>query len=450
MGLSSTFIALHLPLRTYDAVEPSIDLTVVLKLATSLAIGLILGLERGWASRDSHQGLRIAGIRSFGFVGLFGCIAALLAEQLGANVITVTFLGVALIVGLSYWLSVQTSQDYGITTELTLLITFMLGVMVEKGLAAEAMAIAVVMAALLGFKKELHRSLAYLDRRELLATLQLLLIVTVALPLLPDRALGPWEALNPRSIGLLVVLIAGTSYIGYFAMRLLGHRVGLLVTAVLGALVSSTAVTVSFARMARLGQGNLALLGAGISLASGTMALRILAEVSIVNSALLPTLVPPLATMAIVPLFAAGVIALRHESQSQSPSNSKVELKNPIELGSAIGYGLVLAVLFVLIRAVEVWFGKAGIYILSALSGITDVDAVSLSLAQATKDDLPLSVATAGILIAAMVNTFIKAILATAIGGWKLARWCSSILLFALVLSLAITFVTSLKGSTGI
>lgn len=433
--------------------EPSIDLTVVLKLATSLAIGLILGLERGWASRDSHQGLRIAGIRSFGFVGLFGCIAALLAEQLGANVITVTFLGVALIVGISYGLSVQTSQDYGITTELTLLITFMLGVMVEKGFAAEAMAIAVVMAALLGFKKELHRSLAHLDRRELLATLQLLLIAMVALPLLPDRALGPWEALNPRSIGLLVVLIAGTSYVGYFAMRLLGPRVGLLATAVLGALVSSTAVTVSFARMARRGQGNLALLGAGISLASGTMALRILAEVSIVNSALLPTLVPPLATMAIVPLFAAGVIALRHESQSQSPSdpsNSKVELKNPIELGSAIGYGLVLAVLFVLIRAVEVWFGNAGIYILSALSGITDVDAVSLSLAQATKDDLPLSVATAGILIAAMVNTFIKAILATAIGGWKLARWCSSILLFALVLSLAITFVTSLKGSTGI
>jgi uncharacterized membrane protein (DUF4010 family) len=421
------------------------NLAITLRLAIALAIGLIIGMERGWASRENHKGLRIAGIRSFGFVGLFGGISALLAEQYGAVAIAVAFLGLALIVGLSYGLTVHKSQDFGITTELTLLITFMLGVMVGKDFAAEAVAVAVVMAALLGFKAELHRSLARLDRRELLATLQLLLIAAVVLPLLPNRNLGPWAALNPRSIGLLVLLIAATSYIGYFAMRLLGARVGLLATAMIGALVSSTAVTISFARMARRGQDGIALLGAGISLAAGTMALRILAEVSIVNSALLPMLVPPIALLAIVPLLAAGAIALRQESALQTPaqSTSDVELKNPIELGSALGYGAVLALLFVLIRAVEVWFGKSGIYVLSALSGITDVDAVSLSLAQATKVDLPLSLATTGILIAAMVNTLVKAILATVIGGWKLARWCASILLVALAMSLAIASFTS-------
>ncbi|MGB8703214.1 MAG: MgtC/SapB family protein [Thermosynechococcaceae cyanobacterium] len=420
--------------------------TITLRLAIALAIGLIIGMERGWSSRDSHKGLRIAGIRSFGFVGLFGGISALLAEQFGAVVIAVSFLGLALMVGLSYGLTVQKLQDFGITTELALMITFMLGVMVGKDFAAEAVAVAVVMAALLGFKEELHRSLTHLDRKELLATLQLLLIAAVVLPLLPDRNIGPWAALNPRSIGLLVLLIAGTSYVGYFAMRLLGARLGLLATAMIGALVSSTAVTVSFGRMARRSQGSLAILGAGISLAAGTMAVRILAEVSIVNPALLPTLVPPIAVLAMVPLIAAVAIALRQESARQNPSapsNSEVELKNPIELGSALGFGAVLAVLFVLIRAVEAWFGKSGIYALSALSGITDVDAVSLSLAQATKVDLPLSVATTGILIAAMVNTLVKAILATVIGGWKLARWCASILLTALVLSLAIAFFTS-------
>jgi uncharacterized membrane protein (DUF4010 family) len=419
------------------------NLTVTLRLAIALAIGLIIGMERGWASRESHQGLRIAGIRSFGFVGLFGGISALLAEQFGAIVIAVAFLGLAMMVGLSYGLTVQKSQDFGITTELTLLMTFMLGIMVGKDFAAEAVAVAVVMAALLGFKKELHRSLARLDRQELLATLQLLLIAAVVLPLLPDRNLGPWAALNPRSIGLLVLLIAGTSYVGYFAMRLLGTRVGLLATAMLGALVSSTAVTVSFARMARRGQGNAALLGAGISLAAGTMAVRILVEVSIVNPVLLPTLVPPIALLAMVPLLAAGAIALRLKKTSAPLSTSEVELKNPIELGAALGYGAVLAVLFVLIRAVEAWFGNSGVYALSALSGITDVDAVSLSLAQATKVDLPLSVATAGILIAAMVNTLVKAMLATVIGGWKLARWCASILLVSLALALAIAFWTS-------
>lgn len=422
------------------------NLTVTLRLAIALAIGLIIGTERGWSSRDSHKGLQIAGIRSFGFVGLFGGISALLAEQFGAVVIAVSFLGLALIVGLSYGLTVGQSQDFGITTELTLMMTFMLGVMVGKDFAAEAVGVAVVMAALLGFKEELHRSLARLDRQELLATLQLLLIAVVVLPLLPNRNLGPWDALNPRSIGLLVLLIAATSYIGYFAMRLLGTRVGLLATATIGALVSSTAVTVSFGRMARRTQGSVAILGAGISLAAGTMAVRILAEVSIVNPALLPSLAPPIAVLAMVPLIAAGVIALRKEPEPQTPSTpstSDVELKSPIELGSALGYGAVLAVLFVSIRAVEAWFGKSGIYILSALSGITDVDAVSLSLAQSAKVDLPLSVATAGILIAAMVNTLVKAILATVIGGWKLARWCASILLAALALSLAIAFCTS-------
>jgi uncharacterized membrane protein (DUF4010 family) len=422
------------------------NLTVTLRLAIALAIGLIIGTERGWSSRDSHKGLQIAGIRSFGFVGLFGGISALLAEQFGAVVIAVSFLGLALIVGLSYGLTVGQSQDFGITTELTLMMTFMLGVMVGNDFAAEAVGVAVVMAALLGFKEELHRSLARLDRQELLATLQLLLIAVVVLPLLPNRNLGPWDALNPRSIGLLVLLIAATSYIGYFAMRLLGTRVGLLATATIGALVSSTAVTVSFGRMARRTQGSVAILGAGISLAAGTMAVRILAEVSIVNPALLPSLAPPIAVLAMVPLIAAGVIALRKEPEPQTPSTpstSDVELKSPIELGSALGYGAVLAVLFVSIRAVEAWFGKSGIYILSALSGITDVDAVSLSLAQSAKVDLPLSVATAGILIAAMVNTLVKAILATVIGGWKLARWCASILLAALALSLAIAFCTS-------
>ena len=416
------------------------NLTVTLQLAIALAIGLIIGMERGWESRESPAGLRIAGIRSFGLIGLLGGLSALLAAQFGVSVLVIAFLGLALIIAVSYGVTAQNTQDFGITTELALLITFVLGALAGKGLASEAVAVAVVMTVLLGFKQELHQSLRHLDRRELIATLQLLLIAAVVLPLLPDRDLGPWSALNPRAIGLLVVLIAGISYMGYFAMRLLGARVGLLATAVLGALVSSTAVTVSFGRMARRGQGNFALLGAGISLASGTMALRILVEVSLVNPALLPSLVPPVAVLAVVPLVAAGAIVIRTKSVETS---AEVELKNPIELGAALGYGAVFAVLFILIQAMEAWFGNAGVYALSAISGITDVDAVSLSLAQATKGDLPLVVGTTGILIAAMVNTAVKALLATVIGGWKLARWCASILLLALGLSLTTAFFTS-------
>jgi uncharacterized membrane protein (DUF4010 family) len=314
-----------------------------------------------------------------------------------------------------------------------LLITFVLGALAVRGFVVEALAAAVVVAVLLGFKAELHRILAGLDRRELLATLQLLVIAAVALPLLPDQKLGPWNALNPRAIGLIVLLIAGLSYLGYFAMRLLGPRVGLLATALMGGVVSSTAVTISFARMGRRRQGSLPVLGAGISLAAGMMGLRVLIEVSVINPALLPFLIAPISLLAAVPFLTAGAIVLR---KPPSTTGTGVELRNPIELGAALGYGAILSVLFILIRAVEVWLGNTGIYLLSAVSGITDVDAVSLSLAQSTKAGLPLSVGAMGILIAAMVNTLVKALLATLIGGWALARWCATILCVSLVLAL--------------
>jgi uncharacterized membrane protein (DUF4010 family) len=413
------------------------NLTITFKLAIALALGLIVGMERGWESRESPTGLRIAGVRSFGFVGLFGGVSALLAGQFGANVLAVAFLGLTLIVVASYVITSRKTQDFGITTELSLLITFVLGALAGSGFEAEALASAVVMTVLLGLKQELHHTLEQLDRRELIATLQLLIVAAVALPLLPDRNLGPWQALNPRTIGWLVLLIAGISYIGYFAMRIFGTRVGLLATAVLGGLVSSTAVTLSYGRMARREQRNLALLGAGISLAAGTMAVRILVEVAIVNWSLLPWLVAPVAILAMVPLVAAVAIASRTPS---TPSSAEVQLKNPVELGSALGFGAVLSLLFILVRAFESWFGNAGIYALSAISGITDVDAVSLSLAQATRTNLPLSVGATGILIAAMVNTVVKALLATFIGGWQLARWCATILLSALGLSLIAAF----------
>jgi uncharacterized membrane protein (DUF4010 family) len=336
-------------------------------------------------------------------------------------------------VSVSYGLSAKQSEDVGITTELSLLLTFALGALAGQGFLSEALATSVIVAVLLGFKQELHHSLEQLDRRELIATLKLLIIWVVALPLLPDADFGPWEAINPRKIGLLVLLIAGISYVGYFAMRWLGARVGILATAIIGALVSSTAVTVAFGRMARSRKGAHALLGAGISLAAGTMAVRILVEVAIVNSALLPQLILPIALLAVIPLIAAWGIATRIQTQDDAV---EVSLKNPIELSSAISYAALLTGLFVLIHAIKAWFGDVGVYLLSAISGITDVDAVSLSLAQATRENLPLSVGATGILIAALVNTAVKAVLATAIGGWKLAKWCATILCASLIASL--------------
>lgn len=426
--------------------------TVITRLAIALALGLIIGTERGWQSQHDSELNResaresdlepeevsdaAAGFRSFGLVGLLGGLAMLLANTFGPILLAAIFLGFSTVVAVSYWLTARRTEDYGITTELALLLTFCLGALSTGGYEAEAVASAVVIAVLLSFKQEMHHYLSKLNRTELLATLQLLLIAMVALPLLPDQNLGPWQAINPQTVGLLVMLIAATGYIGYFAVRLLGERTGLLLTALLGGLVSSTAVTVSFARMARIKQGTPMLLGAGISLAAGTMAVRLLVEIAVVNTRLLPFLVPPISCLAAVPLVAALGLSRLQDRAIDPPDKAHprpaVELDNPIDLKSALLYGVILTVLFVLVKATEVWIGRSGVYLLSAISGIADVDAVSLSLAASATRGLSEQVASFGILLAVTVNTLVKAGIAIAIGGWRLARWSATILLVAL------------------
>jgi uncharacterized membrane protein (DUF4010 family) len=414
------------------------DWTIMTRLAIALAIGLIIGLERGWQNEQDKAVANASGLRSFGIMSLLGGLAGLLGAEFGAGLVGVMFLGAAAVVAGSYWLTVQQTKDLGTTTELALLLTFALGALALTGLAAEAVATAVVASALLTFKQELHQSLSKLNRQELLATLQLLLIAAVALPLLPNEGIGPWEAVNPRTIGLLVMLIAAIAYAGYFAVRFFGENLGLLATAVLGGLVSSTAVTVAFSQKAKQSQGSLSILGAGIALASGTMAVRLLVEVAVVNSSLVQRLIPPVACLALVPLAAALVVSRR---KGDSSGANAIPLNNPIDLKSALTYGLVLTVLFVAVRATEAWLGDKGIYLLSAVSGIADVDAVSLSLAEAAKQGLSESVAYLGILIAVAVNTLVKASLVLVIGGKQLARWCASILLVALGMSCVVALL---------
>lgn len=415
------------------------DLTIIFRLTIALALGLIIGLERGWEQRRAEEGARSAGVRTFGLVGLFGGLATLIAGEVGASTFTLALFALTGIVVVSYALTATQSNDFGITTELALFVTFGLGALVVRGFEAEAAAVAVVVTGLLRFKGELHRSIEHLDRQELTATLQLLIIAAVILPLLPNRDLGPWQALNPRTIGILVLLVAAISYVGYFAVRLLGSRAGIFAAAILGGFVSSTAVTVSFARIAKHNTDTAPLLGAGISLAAATMVPRLLLEVAFVNPSLIPPLVVPFVFVAGVPLVAAVLVMYRTASHS---TPAPVEIKNPLELGAALGFGAGLTLLFLLVRAAEEWAGNAGIYIVSGISGIGDVDAVSLSLAQATTRNLPVSIATNGILVAVMVNTATKALLAAVIGGWALARWCALILLSALGLGLAAAWLS--------
>jgi uncharacterized membrane protein (DUF4010 family) len=414
-----------------------LELALAQRLAVALAIGLVIGAERGFEQREAPPGSRTAGVRTFALTSLLGGVAALLGARLGPAVPAVGFVAVAALALAGYAAIVRRQGDVGLTTEVALLLAFSLGALAGAGVELEAVAAAVVVAALLGWKRELHRGLAWLERRELSATLQLLLIAAVVLPLLPDRGLGPWQALNPRRIGLLVLLLAAVSYVGWFAVRLLGPRVGLSFTALLGGLTSSTAVTLAYARLARRGGPPAGLLGAGVQLACGVMALRLFAVVALVAPALAARLAPPLAALALVP-FAAAVVALRRDPAHAPTAHAELPLGNPLELESALVWAAALSALVLLVNAAESAFGTAGVYAVAALSGVADVDAVALSLAQATGGRLDPDVAVRAITLAASVNTGVKVALCGLVGGRALARAVAPGLLGGLAAALAI------------
>src|SRR5579859_2201266 len=238
------------------------------RLGVALAIGLLIGLERGWERRDRPEGSRTAGFRTFGLIGLLGGITAIVGGDsrvllLGAVGMA---LGAALVAG--YWRETAHEPDISLTSTIAGLVTLGLGAIAGAGDLTTASAVAVVVTVPLGFKPELHELLRRIDRAELLATLRLLLISLVMLPILPNRDYGPWHAFNPYRIWWMVVLVAGISYVGYFATRLFGKQRGVLLAGVFGGLASSTAVAVAFARREERAPAEVNLTSAGIVIAS--------------------------------------------------------------------------------------------------------------------------------------------------------------------------------------
>jgi len=392
----------------------STDLTALSHLAVALAIGLLIGTERGWAKRDAAEGKRIAGLRTFGLLGLLGGVSGLLTEQLGVLFAGLIFIGIAGVLVTVYAVNLRQRDDVGITSLVASLLTWMLGTVAGSGQLVVAAACAVVMAVLLSYKGLLHGWLDKLQPVELKAGLKLLLISVVMLPLLPDRGLGPWQALNPYQIWWMVVLIAAISFLGYVAMRIGGARRGVLFTGLAAGLASSTALTLHFSRMARMHpQANKAL-AAGILLGSGTMFPRMLLVAGIINLKLLQFMwLPALVMMLIV--YASALLAMRQSDTLDHDLHDN--LRNPLELRVAVVFGLLLALIMLLGAALREWLGEAGIWALAAASGIADVDAITLSLAQMSKQDLLPLLAASGIILAAAVNTLVKAGMATVIGG---------------------------------
>jgi len=314
------------------------------------------------------------------------------------------------------------AKEEGITTEVAGVLMPLIGAMAVWGRVEIAAALGVITAFLLSLRPRLHGMVRGMSDEDLRATLEFALISAVILPLLPNRGFGPYEVLNPFQIWLLVVLVSGIGFFGYLLMKLLGPERGIGLTAVLGGLVSSTATTVSFAGRSRQEAGLSPLLTRGILLASAVMFPRVLVWVAAVHRPLLPLVLLPMSVMFLADLAVAALI-WRRARTAPGPEQPKVELANPLKLRTAITFGLVFAVVLVAVRAANEFFGSAGVYAASALAAITDVDSITLSTAQlAGRAELDLRVAATAIVLASLINTAAKGVMAWTLGSPQLRR----------------------------
>lgn len=385
------------------------------------------------------EGSRVAGIRTFGLAALTGGLVGLLAASLGAVFAGLGLLGFAALVVLGYWLDthpVAREPDRGMTTELALLTSFILGMSATLGQPLIAAISAVIVTTLLGLKPLLHAWLNRLSAKEINASLKFLLISVVLLPLLPNQGFGPWQAFNPYLTGWLVVLVSGLSFAGYIAIKLLGERQGIMLGSLLGGLVSSTATTLNLAQHARAKRFTPALLAAGILAASSIMFIRVAIEAGVVNPKLLTSLLPPLLIMSLTHLAGAFWLWQQSKTAALSPLNADGStLNNPFELASALKFGLLLSAILVLSIGAREWFGDTGLYILAFVSGLADVDALTLSTARMSLDSLAADTARNTILIATFTNTGIKLLLAYIIGGLALGLRVGAVVLTAILLA---------------
>lgn len=393
---------------------------VLFRLCVALALGLLIGLERGWEGRELAEGQRPAGFRTFALISLLGGVSILLVQTGDWVFMPVAVLALSAFMALGYWRVSADGLDLSVTTAVSALLAFALGALAVRGDLVEASAATVVVVLLLSIKPELHALVRHIERSELLATIRLLLISVVLLPILPDQGYGPWQAVNPYRIWWMVVLVALLSYVGYYAVKFTSDRVGVMVTALFGGLSSSTAATAEFSRQGRDAPGERNLLAAGVVVACAVMFPRMLAMAAIAN----PDFVMPLAWPAIpagVVTLAVGAWWLRHPNQATGEAG-KLQSRNPLDLKAALTFGVLLAAIMVLARAMTAWFGNRGVYVASAISGLADVDAVTLSLASlARQHQIQAEVAVFGACIAAAVNSGMKAAIVFALCGTRMA-----------------------------
>lgn len=406
------------------ALPPLVDTDSIISFGIALGLGLLIGLQR---ERTTD---RIGGIRTFPLIALLGALTAHLSLTpdkgwvLLVGLIAVTVL---ILLGNLPRLRGESGEHIGITTEISALLVFMLGAYIVLGDRTIAVVVGGTIAVLLHFKPGMHKFAHKISEQEFRSIMLFAVISLVILPILPNETFGPYDVLNPFSIWLLVVLIVGIGLGGYAAYKMVGARAGTLLSGLIGGLISSTATTVTYARQARSAEKGTALAALVILIASTSMYIRIFVEILAVAPGVSRKLFPPLIFLMLISLLVCGLAYWRVQQKERAMPPPD----NPAELGPALAFGALYAVVLVTIAAANEYFGNRGIYVVAMISGTTDVDAITLSTANlAESGTLEPATAWRAIVTACLSNMIFKTGIAAVLGGKRLLK--SLLLLFAL------------------
>lgn len=402
-----------------SAFLPGGELEHLDEFVASLAIGLLIGLER-----ERNPAAR-AGLRTFALVALFGTLAAMLSQKTNSPSL---LLGGLLLVGIMTIAAYLRKQgeliDPGTTTVAAILICYGLGAIIWYGQAMLAGMLAIVTTILLYFKTELHGMTQKLDRRDLISMLQFAVLTFIILPILPYENYGPYDAINPYQIWLMIVLISGISLTGYLALRFIGQRYGAVLLGVFGGLVSSTATTLVFTRRSVENPDLVKLAVVVILLANLSVLARLAVISAIIAPAILPKLLPILGMGLLLGLIVAVFWWRDLTQQGDLPIPAT---KNPVELTTAAAFGLLYAVVLLLSAWLLDIAGSGGLYMVALVAGLTDVDAITLSSLRLLEiGQLQVAEAVTAITVAVIANIIFKLGLILVVGSSSLAKRTAS------------------------
>lgn len=413
---------------------PYQSLPLLLDAATAIGIGLLIGLEREHhesSARAQDEPAEpnvpdlLLGVRTFGLLALFGSVVSY-ASVVHPWLPVVALLAAGALIFIAA-LRTQTAGR-GLTTEVAALTTLVLGMMVHHQRSV-SVALGVLTTLLLISKPFFREFIPRMRRVDLTATLQLLILLAIVLPLLPEEAPDPWGALSPRRIGMFVALVAGIGYVGYVLHRVLGPRRSAALTGIVGGLVSSTAVTAAMAQQARttpsLGRpGQLATL-----LASTIMFVRVVIVSSLLDARMMSSLAVPFTAMAVCTLFGALWTRRRMMIEAREPTEARtIELANPFSLLPALQWGAFLALILLLSAVARKSFGNSGFIATAAISGLVDVDAMTvIATRAASTGEIDVGVASLAVTVAVASNTIVKSLIAIVAGGWRFGIVVASI-----------------------